>query len=280
MYRQILAAVNDLILTRDDIAAVIPSATAIQNLRTSYVGDTVTRDGYHLDYGFGRYTAGLTWYATLTGGSVDDVDWVPAGYPKTQEYLPVIRESVKNAMEDKFDITLSLFTQAGPSEPAGGDAQTPENIQPNGYIEADRVLAAANGVDLDDYELFEWDYEENAYWHCTQRTYRSHPKTTSSTYKQNICTDVKYSIENELPVGTIFICDTGWRYLLEIFPDEDEIYTGRRHAGTTEPFYILTEEFVDGCKYIAWDVSSWPKTDISAMYSQAAEHIRVYVPKA
>ena len=83
-----------------------------------------------------------------------------------------------------------------------------------------------------------------------------------------------------MPAGSIFICDEGWRYLLEVFPDADVIYTGTRHSGTTESFYVLTEEMIDGCKYIAWDVSSYPKTDISAIFHQAAAHIRVYVPKA
>jgi hypothetical protein len=41
---------------------LIPSGTAIQNARTSFVGDHMNRDGYHLNLILGRYTASCTWY--------------------------------------------------------------------------------------------------------------------------------------------------------------------------------------------------------------------------
>lgn len=44
------------------------------------------------------------------------------------------------------------------------------------------------------------------------------------------------------------------------------------------PFFVLSEEFLDGCTYVAWSVSSWPKTDISADFDAAYPHVRVYVP--
>lgn len=53
-----------------DIAYVIPCGTAIQNGRSSLIGDNFTRDGYHLDRGIGRYTAACTWFEMLTGINV------------------------------------------------------------------------------------------------------------------------------------------------------------------------------------------------------------------
>lgn len=44
---------------------VVPSGTAIQNARTSSLGDTFTRDGYHLNLDYGRFTAACTWYEKL-----------------------------------------------------------------------------------------------------------------------------------------------------------------------------------------------------------------------
>ena len=46
---------------------VVPSGTAVQNGRTSYLGDTFCRDGYHLEKNFGRYTAACTWFETIFG---------------------------------------------------------------------------------------------------------------------------------------------------------------------------------------------------------------------
>lgn len=48
-----------------DFAFIIPSGTAIQNGRSSSIGDHYTRDGFHLDLDYGRFTAALTWYAKL-----------------------------------------------------------------------------------------------------------------------------------------------------------------------------------------------------------------------
>ena len=46
------------------IDGVIPSGAAIQNART-VLGDDLTRDGYHLDLGIGRFIAACTWYEFL-----------------------------------------------------------------------------------------------------------------------------------------------------------------------------------------------------------------------
>lgn len=49
---------------------LIPCGTAIQNARGTKLGDTLCRDGYHLDYIYGRYTAACVWYEMLTGKDV------------------------------------------------------------------------------------------------------------------------------------------------------------------------------------------------------------------
>ena len=247
MYETIVARVQEIIIPEDKISAIIPSGTAIQNLRTSYVGDNVTRDGYHLNYGFGRYTAGLTWYAVLTGGDVDAPDWIPPEYPEVAAYLSAIREAVKGAMENNFSVTPS------------------------------KIKTAEDGFDLSGYELLEWNYNKNGWWNCKDSLTITYPSSTNGTYNQNICTDRKYSIE-ELPVGTIFVCDYGWRVRIEQYPTENEKYEGARHGGCIYPFFVLSEEFLNGCTYVAWSVSSWPKTDISADFDAAYPHVRVYVP--
>lgn len=49
---------------------LIPCGTAIQLARQTKLGDTLCRDGYHLDYVYGRYTAACVWYEILTGKDV------------------------------------------------------------------------------------------------------------------------------------------------------------------------------------------------------------------
>lgn len=64
MYNAIVDAVwraKDLV----PIDIVVPAGTAIQNGRTSIIGDNFCRDGYHLDVNIGRYTAACTWFETI-----------------------------------------------------------------------------------------------------------------------------------------------------------------------------------------------------------------------
>lgn len=49
---------------------VIPCGKAIQIARQTKLGDTMCRDGYHLNYVYGRYTAACVWYEFLTGKDV------------------------------------------------------------------------------------------------------------------------------------------------------------------------------------------------------------------
>ena len=54
----------------NDKLLLIPCGTAIQNARATKLGDTLCRDGYHLDYVYGRYTAACVWYEVITGKDV------------------------------------------------------------------------------------------------------------------------------------------------------------------------------------------------------------------
>lgn len=49
---------------------IIPCGYAIQLARATRLGDTLCRDGYHLNYVYGRYTAAAVWYEILTGKDV------------------------------------------------------------------------------------------------------------------------------------------------------------------------------------------------------------------
>lgn len=70
MYEAIVNAVSKAKADHPEITYVVPAGTAIQNARTSILGDNMTRDGYHLDMGVGRYTAACTWAEILTGKDI------------------------------------------------------------------------------------------------------------------------------------------------------------------------------------------------------------------
>jgi hypothetical protein len=49
---------------------IIPAGTAIQNAGTSFVGDHFTKDGYHLEQTYARFTVACTWFEKLFKQSV------------------------------------------------------------------------------------------------------------------------------------------------------------------------------------------------------------------
>ena len=102
MYTKILRVVESQIKTNKHFAAIIPSGTAIQNARTSFMGDKFTKDGMHLNP-LGEYIVGLTFVHKLTGLSIDKVGFAPAGVNDRQKKMAI--EAAINAVKTPFDIT-------------------------------------------------------------------------------------------------------------------------------------------------------------------------------
>ena len=113
MYDAIISATRSEILTKD-FAAIIPNGTAIQNGRTSFIGDSFSRDDYdHLDYGAGRYIAALNMVATLTGRDPASVSWRPLDsgfeFQLSDKVISACKESVINAIASPLEVTPSKF---------------------------------------------------------------------------------------------------------------------------------------------------------------------------
>lgn len=121
MYNMIVDCVKQKVVPNTAFTDVIPCGTAIQNARTSYLGDTMNRDGYHLS-DMGRIIAGYTYFCLLTGKTLDTIALkeVPSKLLKSTEvmgnlYLTegqrlVIAESVKNAIANPYTVTQSQYT--------------------------------------------------------------------------------------------------------------------------------------------------------------------------
>jgi hypothetical protein len=109
MYEAILDAVKTCVLSTGEFAAIVPVGTAVQNARTSYLGDTITRDGFHMSIPFGRYLAALTFGRVLTGKSVEGIAYAPDGVGEDLKAIAI--ESVENAVKAPFEVTQSAFTK-------------------------------------------------------------------------------------------------------------------------------------------------------------------------
>lgn len=68
MYNEIRSTVQQMLKEYDYFDYLIPTGTAVQMLRQTPINNTpkdLTRDGFHLGYGVGRYAAACVWYETL-----------------------------------------------------------------------------------------------------------------------------------------------------------------------------------------------------------------------
>lgn len=115
MYQENLRAAKEKIVPLNMFDKLIPSGTAIQNARTSYFGDTLTKDTYHLN-NLGRAIAGYTLWSILTGKELTQVNLGPVNsydLPEmlnlTDEDRQVIIESVNNAIKNPWEVTPSAF---------------------------------------------------------------------------------------------------------------------------------------------------------------------------
>ena len=109
------------------IDVIIPSGTAIENAKTSYLTNVqIQRDAKHLSYGMGRYIAGLTLVKALTGLSIDDTNYPltdteghsatsgsnenwKSSFRFTEEINAICIEAANNAIDNPFTVTSSKY---------------------------------------------------------------------------------------------------------------------------------------------------------------------------
>ena len=87
MYEAILSAVQKAFSDHEELSFVIPCGTAIQNARTSFIGDSLNRDGYHLNFSTGRYTAACTWLESILGINPVGKTYIPSGVDETTAFV-------------------------------------------------------------------------------------------------------------------------------------------------------------------------------------------------
>ena len=155
MYNAIVNTVQNTVLNTEGIDGVIPAGTAIQNLRNTTLGDTLTADGYHLNDLHGDYTASLTWYAAITGESLDLVDYAPASV--TNDVFN-IKRAVGRAIINPYEVSNMNETilLAGTDFQASTWEKNFNNI--NGILGG---IKNTNGYELFDGLLFTGDYTPN-----------------------------------------------------------------------------------------------------------------------
>ena len=83
---------------------LVPSGTAVQNARSSFLGDHLTRDGYHLNLNYGRFVAACTWYESLFDENVVKNTFLPLKVTYIEG--EIAREAAHKAVESPYTVTV------------------------------------------------------------------------------------------------------------------------------------------------------------------------------
>lgn len=248
MYNGITSCVKEVIETDDFAPIIIPAGTTIQNLRTSFLGDTITRDGHHLNESYGRYSASLTWAIMLTGKSIDKVG-APSALAK--KLVPLCKEAAKNACIKPYEVTESIY----------------------------KVDEEKQSINFDDYVLL--DSSEyiigNGYYNSQDSTKFLTPIQDGSDFCNGFIT-TKLLTREDLPVGSIIVVDKGYQYRPEGWINEAKQLT--RNGNTTEEVVIVTEEWWGSYIYRAFNLSKVGGGVLTGdNYTNALNSFRIYLPK-
>ena len=112
MYEAIMAATRNA-LKDNKFDVLVPSGTAIQNARTSYIGDKMNRDGYHLEVNYGRYTAACTWFEAISGKKVVGNSYAPATVDDGKK--AVAQNAAHEAVRNPYKVTIMKDFHTAPS---------------------------------------------------------------------------------------------------------------------------------------------------------------------
>ncbi len=279
MYNAIVSKTQEVIVPSEYFDGIIPSGTTIQNLRTSSLGDTLTRDGFHLTYDVGRYAAALTWFAALSGESVDDIDCLPA----LQAYatnvgnnLDNIKESVKNAIKNPFAVTQSSFGDGTSTLPA--ETPTLPAAEYEEMTQTDIDFLTAQGQTASNYQKLKLDWNVGKFYDSSRDA--SDPDYLYDSVQEFGQGGAWFSAtrifsKEMLPNGTILRINSGYQYRPDAWTSLTALTTSRPGNVTTS-VVTVDATWWGSFSYRAFNLSS---TTSGTQFTLAdCANLSIYVP--
>ena len=274
MYNAIVSAVRSKILTNSNFVNVIPNGTAVQNMRTSYVGDTITRDGYHMSYDIGRYLTALTFAKALTGCDLADVTYTPSSQTYTAEDIAAMKDAADKAIATPYAVTQSAYP---PDENAFDyTAATLEEILVN------------DGYDPASYNKLELSFTNYAYWNSTSEKlggvysekYSAANESTHgyTNYKEFICTQI--IPKSSIPAGSVIVVKGGCKYRPDGWVSLDAKAPSRPAEVTSNYTVLVNDAWWGTLNYRGFNVAFNPRVVLNdTTCGQLQQSFAIYVPK-
>ena len=260
MYNAIVNAVRTKVLSRGDFDFVIPNGTVVQNLRTSFIGDNITRDGYHMSYDIGRFATALMWARQITGKSIEDVAYRPSGYSYSDKTVLAIKEAVENAYKKPFEVTESEYP---PVPVVSGDAE---------------AIIAAYGYDPANYTGIDVGLTHNGFYNSTSGT----PSTINTNASNSIqFAATKIFTKSDIPAGSLIVLKSGFQYRPEGWVSlSTKNSSGNRPGNVTSQLVEVDSAWWGSWNYRAFNVAKAGHPDLDAAGQAELDNaFFIYVPK-
>lgn len=251
MYNAILNTVQTKVVPTGWFSNVIPNGTAVQNMRTSFVGDNLTRDGYHMSYDKGRYLVALGYAKALTGRDLDKVTYTPDGYTYTEKELLAMKDAVNKAYAAPYAVTVSEY-----APDPNFDAATATLEQ----------ILEYNGLNPADYTQMSIPFTDFAYYNSSNSTYKSTMYTVEATgWNKTICDFVAAPIytKDDLPNGAVIVQKTGNMYRPEGWTALDTVNSSSARPGNvTANVVVIDDGWWGKWNYRAFNLAFADRTDL------------------
>ena len=242
MYESIVAAVQSEVATKSKIEYIVPNGTAIQNARTSYVGDRLTRDGFHLSLDLGRYIAGLTFFYQLTGISIENIEYIPDGVDPDLQKVAI--ESAISAVNVPFAISSSRYTE----EPTFDESL---------------------------YDLLNLDVTLLGYWNSA--TGSTVIDTVTSNHV-NFAASRRFT-PDDIPVGSVIVLADGWKYRPDAWKSAGP--QSSRPDNVTAKKVVVTESWWGEYIERAFNISKADGSSLEGVTAdEINQAFKIYVPKS
>lgn len=255
MYSAIVSTVKSKVLTKPEFSFVIPSGTAIQNLRTSLYGDTLTRDGYHLSKDVGRFAAALMWAKQISGCDLSKITWRPSSYSYTANQIGAIKEAVENAYAHPYEVTQSTFRE--------------DSVDPDaGLVD----ILRANGYEPGNYYALNLGVTTVAYYNST--TGNANLKNDQRAYAAT-----RLFQKAEIPNGSLIVQKAGYQYRPEGWTALNQ-KTNPRPLVVQDQLVVVDDAWWGNFNYRGFNLSKAGAPSLSdAEQAQLAASFGIFVPK-
>ena len=251
MFDAIVDCYNNQVATTGLFEKTVFNGTAIQNIRTSYMGDIFSRDGKHMSQVHGRYVIACNFLSTVLNIDfrLSPAQYIPDGMNRS--FLNIANEAIENARRHPHQITNSNYVTSEM------DAYDLSN-----YTEIDAGLVGCSYY----YSQDDTKYNER----------NNHVSGTSNKYASTY----RFT-EETLPVGSLVFVGEGFGYRPEAWIDDSR--QSFRKSEEWNNVIEINEEFWDGYQYRAFNLFKAGKLIVSGecvdeQYDEMFDAFHIFVP--